>query len=54
MIKTTYKNPTANITFNIEKLEAFTLRSNTKNGWFNVKCKPKGKLWILGDYEVAM
>ena len=30
MIKTIYKNPRANITFNIEKLEAFTLRSITK------------------------
>ena len=30
LIKTIYKNPRANITFNIEKLEAFTLKSSTK------------------------
>ena len=49
MIKTIYKNPRANDTFNIEKLEAFTLRSSTKNGYSHLTLLFNTALEVLAN-----
>ena len=49
MIKTIYKNPRANVTFNIEKLEAFTLRSSTKNGYSHLTLLFNTALEVLAN-----